>query len=331
MARSPRLTTIKTTLARAGFSTFLLAIVAAIALAWLRPTWGNQPVLNEVTFYGVAAIFFLYGLSISASQLRADLSNWKVHALVQSATFVIFPIIALVVKPLFPQAGATVWLGVFYLAVLPSTVSSSVVMVSLAKGNITSAIFNATLSGFIGILLTPLLMSFFLAASGNFDWQSVTLKLAVQVLLPVGVGMVLHQKWGAFVTKHKARLKWFDQSIIVLIIYTSFCRSFVEGIFEGFGWQLIGLLAIAMAMLFLMMVMLLQWISKVMSLSRYDMITVVFCGSKKSLVHGTVMSKVLFHSCMSVGILLLPLMLYHALQLMMASALAQKFATDNRG
>ena len=50
----------------------------------------------------------------------------------------------------------------------------------------------------------------------------------------------------------------------------------------------------------------------------------VFCGSKKSLVHGSVMAGLLFPATAATGLLLLPLLLYHALQIVLASSMAQR-------
>lgn len=322
----------QTQLRRAGISSFLLAIVLAILLAWLRPTLGVSTALDQIAFYGVALIFFFYGLYLNPAQLTADLSNWRVHALIQTTTFVVFPLLALALKPFFTADYQTLWIGVFFLAALPSTVSSSVVMVSAAGGNVTAAIFNATVSGFLGIILTPLWTSLYLSASGDFDFAGVILKLCLQVLLPVSAGMLLHKVTATFMAPYKSRLKVFDQSVIVLIIYTSFCRSFAEGVFTGFGWPTVLTVALAVACLFLLVFFGLRLFATKLGLARPDIIAVVFCGSKKSLVHGTVMSKVLFQGNAALGVILLPLMLYHAFQLMMSSVMAQRYGelTDSR-
>jgi sodium/bile acid cotransporter 7 len=216
---------------------------------------------------------------------------------------------------------------VFFLAALPSTVSSSVVMVSIAKGNIPAAIFNASISSLIGVVVTPLWVGLFIAsATGNFDVTDVFLKLIFQVLLPVIIGISLNSRFGSVAEKYKKQLKYFDQAVILTIIYTSFCKSFSEHLFEGFTTIELAGLATAMIILFFVVFLCVGLISRLLGFSDDDRITVLFCGSKKSLVHGTVMSKVLFQHSTITGIILLPLMLYHALQLIAASIIARSMA-----
>ncbi|MBO9659167.1 MAG: bile acid:sodium symporter [Chitinophagaceae bacterium] len=304
-----------------------------VLLAWLFPGPGiaTEPIaLEEIGNYGVSVIFLFYGLRLSPEKMKAGLANWKMHLVIQFTTFVLFPLLVLSAKPLFNESYFPLWLGIFFLAALPSTVSSSVVMVSIAKGNMPAAIFNASLSSLIGIFITPLWTGLFIAAdTGGFDTSKIVLKLCLQVLLPVIVGLVLHRYLGAFAEKHKKTLKMFDQAVILLIIYTSFCHSFAQHLFDNLGITTILLLAVGMIGLFLAVFGLMNLISRMFGFSREDQITVVFCGSKKSLVHGTVMSKVLFPDSTLAGIMILPLMLYHALQLIAASIIAQKMGRQN--
>jgi len=250
------------------------------------------------------------------------------HAIVQLTTFLFFPLIVLAFRPLFVDTDYyNLWLGIFFLAALPSTVSSSVVMISIAKGNIPSAIFNASISSLIGVVVTPLWVGLFIAsATGSFDVSDIVLKLVLQILLPVIIGISLNSRFGAITEKYKKQLKYFDQAIILIIIYTSFCKSFSEDLFEGFSaLELFGL-ASGMMVLFFAVFFCVGLLSRLFGFSDEDRITVLFCGSKKSLVHGTVMSKVLFPYSTITGIVLLPLMLYHALQLIAASIIAQRMA-----
>jgi len=315
--------------ARAGLDWFLLALIGMIVLAYLWPQVGvdQEPLsLGDVANYGVSVIFFFYGLRLSPAKLKAGLRTWRLHVVVQLSTFILFPLLILPLRSLFTgtEQEALLWLGVFYLAALPSTVSSSVVMVSIAGGNIPAAIFNASISSLIGIFITPLWMGLFLTASAEgFDIWSVLGKLVLQVLLPVVLGIVLNRYWGNFAERYKKQLRYFDQIIILLIVYTSFCESFARKMFAAYSIADILILGIGMACLFFLMFGIIYGISKLLGFNREDRITAVFCGSKKSLVHGTVMSKVLFPNPSMAGIMLLPVMLYHALQLLAASVIAQ--------
>jgi sodium/bile acid cotransporter 7 len=289
----------------------------------------REPVsLGDVATYGVSAIFFFYGLRLSPEKLRAGLSNWRLHLVVQSATFLLFPLLIMPLHTFFEgTSGELLWLGTFYLAALPSTVSSSVVMVSIAKGNIPAAIFNASISSLIGVFVTPLWMGLYLSAgSGDFDMGQIMGKLVLQVLLPVTLGIFLHRYWGGFADRHKKQLRFFDQVIILVIVYTSFSESFARNMFSGYSMSDLLLLGAAMLVLFFAVFGILHVVNRLFGFSHENRVTAIFCGSKKSLVHGTVMSKVLFPDANIVGIILLPIMLYHALQLLISSVLAQSIA-----
>lgn len=316
---------------RVGLDGFLLALLSMIGLAYLWPYPGmkESPVpLAEISTYGVSVVFFFYGLRLSPEKLRAGLSNWRLHAMIHFSTFVLFPLVAFLIRPLFQgQEHEMLWLSIFFLTVLPSTVSSAVVMVSIAGGNIPAAIFNASISSLLGVFITPLWMGVVLdTASGDFDLLGIVGKLSLQVVLPVALGIILNKRWGGFAERHKKKIAKFDQSTILLIVYTSFCESFGDHLFSGFDIRDIVLLGMGMLALFFLMYMLLRFLSGLLHFSREDEITAVFCGSKKSLIQGAVMSKVLFAGASYAGLMLLPIMLYHALQLITASILAQKMA-----
>lgn len=310
---------------------FFLAILAVIVLAYLFPFWGSiqSPLpLDVIGSIGVSLIFFFYGLRLSPEKIRNGLKNWKLHLLVQSATFFLFPLIVLLFLPLLSKGSENIyWLSFLFLAAIPSTVSSSVVMVSMAKGNVPAAIFNASISGLIGIVITPLWMGLFLKASAtSFEWGSVYLKLLVEILLPVVVGLLLQQYWGTFAQQYSRQLSFFDKSVILVIVFKSFASSFYDNLFAGMQVSTLLLVAAATLSLFFVVYAVIGSLSQKLQLNREDRITALFCGTKKSLVHGTVFSKILFSASFPIGIILLPLMLFHAFQLLLISIFAARFA-----
>lgn len=320
---------------KAGLNGFFLFMLIAVGLSWLFPFYGTaqSPLpLGLITQYGIPVIFFFYGVRLSPEQLRAGLSNWKLHLVVQSTTFVLFPLIVLLFSFLRNDPEyQLLWLGTFYLAALPSTVSSSVVMVSIAHGNLPAAIFNASLSSMLGIFITPLWMSFFIKESASAaEFTDVIVKLCFQVLVPVIAGFLMHQWLGRFSEKHKMKLRYFDQAVILLIIYTAFCESFYGNVFSNHSLTEIALLAALMLAFFVVMFGLMQVTASQLGFSREDRITILFCGSKKSLVQGALMGRLLFPNPVTLGVILLPLILYHALQLLVGSAIAEKMARDGK-
>ena len=325
-------------LSKIGLEPFIVCLFGAIALAWLNPSIGIASVcgitLSDIATWGVAGIFFFYGLRLDGEKLKAGLVNVRLHLLVHFSTFVLFPIIVLVAMFLFGAFDKNgnvswLWLGTYFLATLPSTVSSSVVMISIAKGNLPAGIFNASISSLLGVFFTPLLMSVFLDnIEGSQGLGDVILKLVVQVIVPVIAGIALNSKFGKFANAHRVALRNFDQSIILLIVYTSFCDSFHKKMFDGFPVSDIVLLSVAMVALFFFAMAIVWGLCKVMRFNREDTITAVFCGSKKSLVHGSVMSKVIFSNPAIIGVVLLPTMLYHAYQLIIVSIIAKKLGKN---
>ncbi|MEP3838724.1 MAG: bile acid:sodium symporter family protein [Algibacter sp.] len=313
---------------------FVLSIIGVIILAYFFPQWGvsdSKIPIDTISTVGISLIFFFYGLKLSPEKLKAGLKNWKLHVLVQSATFLIFPMLVLGLRPLIQnETHETIWLAFFFLAALPSTVSSSVVMVSMAKGNIPAAIFNASISGIIGIALTPLWMGLFVnEAQTYFDFTTIYIKLIVQIILPVVLGFLLQRFFGAFVQKHSAKLTIFDKSIILLIIYKSFAESFTKNIFSSVSLLDLLLLFIAVLALFLLVFVVIGFLTRKLNFNKEDQITAQFCGTKKSLVHGTVFSKIIFGNMATIGIVLLPLMLFHASQILIISIVATRLSKRN--
>jgi len=319
---------LENTLSKIGLSPFFFLMIGSIFLAWIYPPPGTSDSLLHLPLiagYGVSVIFFFYGASLSPESLLSGLSKWRLHLMVQLSTFVLFPLIIIVMRLIFKDYFSTnIGMGIFFLAALPSTVSSSVVMVSIARGNIAAAIFNASISSILGIFITPVLMSSVLNKSATgFDMTHTILQLCLQVLLPVIIGLLLHYKLGEWVSRYKKTLGKFDQLIILLIVYTSFCESFSGKMFSNFSIAEIFVLGAIMVTLFLAVFALMVQLSVWMRFKREDRITIIFCGSKKSLMQGAVMGKVLFPDQAILGVVLLPLMMYHALQLLIGSTIAK--------
>ena len=220
-----------------------------------------------------------------------------------------------------------IWLGIFFLAALPSTVSSSVVMTNIARGNVPAAIFDASFSTLLGVFITPLWMRIFVdAETGGRGFGVVLLSLTAQAILPIILGVLANRRWGEFSRRNEKRLRKFDQGTIVLIVYTSFCNSFAEKMFDGLsGGTLLGL-SLGMVALFFVVFGIVYVVCRALRFSREDAIATLFCGSKKSLVHGVATSRVILSAPNMAGILILPTMIYHALQLIIVSVIAQRFA-----
>lgn len=308
---------------------FVLAIIGVIGVSYFFPYWGTtqSPIpLDVISTIGISLIFFFYGLKLSPDKLKSGLKNWRLHILVQATTFIIFPLLVLLLHPfLKTQEHEVLWLAFFFLATLPSTVSSSVVMVSLGKGNVPAAIFNASISGIIGVAITPLWLGLFVdIAQTNFDFSEIYIKLMSQIILPVVIGFLLQRFLNWFANKYSRILTLFDKLVILIIIYKSFAQSFYKNIFAEMSFLDLLFMLIGVLLLFFIVFVLTKFIAKKLDFDIEDQTTAQFCGTKKSLVHGTVFSKIVFGHTAVMGVILLPLMLFHAIQIVIISFIAAK-------
>lgn len=314
---------------------FVLAILGSIVLAYFFPQLAakdSRVPIGTISSIGISLIFFFYGLSLSTEAIKSGLKNWRLHIVVQGSTFILFPLVVLLFYPFFRGTSYEIlWVAFMFLAALPSTVSSSVVMVSMAKGNLSAAIFNASISGIIGILLTPLWLAPFVQHSGvAYDFKAIYLQLVTEIVVPLILGLLLRKPFGSLASKYKAQLNLFDKSIILLIIYKSFVQSFEEKVFLSVSLtEMLVMLALVVG-LFYFMYFATGKMGSLLKFNHADAITNQFCGTKKSLVHGTVFSKALFGQTSMVGLILLPLMLYHAIQILIISIYASRIGSQNK-
>ncbi|MGL6193514.1 MAG: bile acid:sodium symporter family protein [Thermoguttaceae bacterium] len=317
-------------MSRFGLDWFILALGGVILLAYFVPQPGavRGPVSpHDLCNYGVSFIFFFYGLGLSWRKFVEDLENWHMQVVVHFFTFLAFPCLVLACtkfcEPFNPQE---IWIGIFFLAALPSTVTSSVVMVSIAKGNVPAAIFCASISSVLGLLVTPLWMSYYLSnASFNFDLWATVRTLIILVLVPIVVGMALNKKFGTLYQPYKKTVQFLDQLIVLMIVYVAFCESFIEKVFSAINVVYLATLFVEMIALFVIIYSLIFLVCRLLKFNRDDTITTLFCGSKKSVMHGTAMGKIIFAGNPAVGIILLPIMVYHALQLVIISVIAVQY------
>jgi sodium/bile acid cotransporter 7 len=311
---------------------FLLAMLGAVLLALLFPTLGASggPLhLDIVTTVGIAFVFFLHGANLSPASLKAGATHWKLHLFVQSSTFLLFP--ALGAGLFFASDGLMpleARLGLFFLCALPSTISSSVAMTALGRGNVPGAIFNATLSGLIGMVVTPLLMSLVIGGGTGHSLPLIPAIVDIMqtLLLPLLAGQILRRWIGGFITRHKAWVSKADRTVIVLIVFAAFSESTAAGVWSRYDPLLIVTIALCVATLLGMVVTLTTWAARAFGFRRADEVAAVFCGSKKSLANGAPIAAVLFAGNPALGMIMLPVMLYHQMQLILCTVLARRYA-----
>ncbi|MBN0980398.1 MULTISPECIES: bile acid:sodium symporter family protein [Pseudomonas] len=307
---------------------FTLTLIATVVLASLLPVSGQAAVaFGWVTNLAIALLFFLHGAKLSRQAIVAGAGHWRLHLLVFSLTFVLFPLLGLALKPLLsPMIGKDLYMGMLYLCALPATVQSAIAFTSLARGNIPAAICSAAASSLFGIFLTPLLVTLLLNVHGDGgSTVDAILKISVQLLLPFIAGQIARRWIGEWVGRNKNWLKFVDQGSILLVVFGAFSEAVNEGIWHQIPlWELAGLLVACCVLLALVLVAS-ALLGKVFGFNQEDRITILFCGSKKSLATGVPMAQVLFAGS-TMGVLILPLMLFHQIQLMVCAVLAQRYA-----
>ncbi|HEX5340918.1 MAG TPA: bile acid:sodium symporter family protein [Duganella sp.] len=309
---------------------FTLAMIATVVAASLFPCHGQGAVIfNNVTHVAVSLLFFLHGAKLSREAVIAGVTHWRLHLLVLLCTFALFPLLGLLLKPvLTPLVTPDLYLGILFLCMLPSTVQSSIAFTAAARGNVPAAICSASASNLFGIFITPVLVGLLTSAqmSGGSPLESAG-QIALQLLLPFIAGQVARRWIGAWVEKHKPLTRMVDQGSILLVVYTAFSEAVGEGLWHQVSWgTLAGLMLINVLLLGLVMGISAQ-AARRFGFNREDRIAIVFCGSKKSLASGVPMAKVLFAGG-ALGAVVLPLMLFHQLQLMVCAVLAQRYAKE---
>jgi sodium/bile acid cotransporter 7 len=313
---------------------FLIGMFAAIGLAWLFPDPGAQggwlhPEL--VTRGGVALIFFLHGMSLSFAAMRQGALNWRLHLVVQSSVFIVFPLLGLALLPLTQSLPEDLRIGIFYLCALPSTVSSSVALTAAAGGSVPAAVFNATLSSVLGIVLTPLWMEVIMDGSDvNIPLDKVVRDLLIWLILPLVIGQLSRIRLADWAKRNKSTVSIVDRLTILLLVYTSFCDSMKFKVWTQHGFPAVFATFVISVGLFYVMLYLVGAASDALRFSPEDRIAAIFCGSKKSMATGVPMAQLMFGASPSLGLILLPIMIYHPLQLIICGALANRWKSRAR-
>jgi sodium/bile acid cotransporter 7 len=313
---------------RFGIDNFTLALVATVTAATLLPARGaTAAVFDQATVAAVALLFFLHGAKLSREAMIAGATHWRLHLTVFAATFALFPLLGVALKPLLaPLVTPDLYLGVLYICALPATVQSAIAFTSIARGNVPAAICSASASSIIGIFLTPLLVGVLMDAHGpGGGTLDAVLKIVEELLLPFIAGQIARQWIGRWVDRNKGLLKFVDQGSILLVVYAAFSAAVLQGLWHQVPPLSLGGTLVVNAVLLALVLLATRTTARLEGFSREDEITTVFCGSKKSLASGVPMAKVLFAGH-AIGVVLLPLMLFHQMQLMVCAVLARRYA-----
>ena len=306
---------------------FTLALIGTLVLASLLPCTGAAAVtVDHLTNVAIALLFFLHGAKLSRGAVIAAAGHWRLHVLVLLTTFVLFPLFGLAFKPLLsPLVTPTLYAGILFLCTLPSTVQSSIAFTAIAKGNVPAAVCSASASSIIGIFVSPVLAGLVLSSHVGTDSSLRTIgEIVLQLFVPFLGGQLLQPLIGAWIERHGSIVSMVDQGSILLIVYSAFSEAVGEGLWHKVPPSALAGLLVADGVLLAAALITTGLVSKWLGFPRADRVTIVFCGSKKSLSQGITMAKLIFASH-AVGAAILPLMLFHQIQLMACAALAQRW------
>ena len=305
---------------------FILALVFVLLAATLLPCQGEAAqLLGLIGKFAIGALFFLQGARLSAQTVLNGVTHWRLHLFVGATTFLVFPLLGLGLIAAFPNLlPSSLWLGVLFVCALPSTVQSSIALTSMARGNVSAAICTATLSNVVGVALTPLLFGAMSHLHGDGIDPGAIVRLGMQLLLPFFGGHLLRPWLGSWAESNRKLLSITDRGSILLIVYTAFSAAVLRGIWQSLPVTMLATLGLVMAGMLAAVLATSMIIGRAQEFDRADEIALLFCGSQKSLVSGVPIANALASGPL-VGPLLLPIMLYHPIQLLVCTWIARSY------
>jgi solute carrier family 10 (sodium/bile acid cotransporter), member 7 len=323
---------IRALLSRLPIDGYLLLLMATVGLAAVLPAQGEgQSIADMAVYAAVAALFFLYGARLSPRAVWEGLAHWRLQSLVLASTFVLFPLVGLGIEAVVGhRLPHDIVVGLMFVCVLPSTVQSSIAFTSIARGNVPAALCSASVSSLLGVALTPLLVAMLLPSTGGgFSFHRIE-DLALQILLPFIVGQAVRPLIGDWLLRHRTLTSVVDRGSILLVVYAAFSAGVVAGVWTqlsiGDLVMVLGLDAVMLAIVLTATTLVSRWLR----FSVEDEIAIVLCGSKKSMAGGIPMATILFPGH-AVSLIVLPLMLFHQVQLFVCATLARRYAARASG
>ncbi|SUC35614.1 Uncharacterised protein [Providencia rustigianii] len=316
-------------LAKLKIDSFLLIMIGVVVVASIFPCEGNVKIFFQyLTTAAIALLFFMHGAKLSRESIVAGMGHWRLHLLVFASTFILFPIIGGALRFMVPEwMSPTVYMGFLYLCALPATVQSAIAFTSVAGGNVASAICSASASSILGVFLSPILVGILMDTDGSqaMDTLNAIGSIMLQLMLPFVVGHLCRPLIANWINRHRRLVNTTDRSSILLVVYVAFSEAVVEGIWQTIDAYSLFIITLVSCFILVVVMVINVMSARIFGFNKEDEITILFCGSKKSLANGVPMANVLFPAA-SVGIILLPLMIFHQIQLMVCAVIAQHYA-----
>jgi solute carrier family 10 (sodium/bile acid cotransporter), member 7 len=311
---------------------FLIAMLTVVGTATLFPCQGStKTFFSYLTTCAIALLFFMHGAKLSRQAIAEGIKHWRLHLLVFCSTFIFFPLIGLSLQLFSPKwISPELYIGFLYLCTLPATVQSAIAFTSVAGGNVAAAVCSASASSILGVFLSPILVGLLMPTNGqHVDTSGAILSILLQLMLPFILGHLSRPFLVGWIYKHKVWINRTDRSSILLVVYVAFSDAIVGGLWHKMNLASIGMIVMISLIILLLVIAINTYSARALGFNKADEITIVFCGSKKSLANGVPMANVLFPAN-TVGILILPLMIFHQLQIMVCAVLAQRYARQDK-
>ncbi|MCP3731416.1 bile acid:sodium symporter [Sphingomonas sp. MG17] len=309
------------------FDPYIALMLVMIGLAAVVPVYGKGAAAAGTTAdVAIAFLFFLYGTRLSPKAAIAGFVQWKLQIAVLLCTFALFPVLGVGISHLMagflPHA---LLVGVVVLCMMPSTVQSSIAFTSVARGNVAAALCAASLSNILGVFISPLLVGWMFQTSGVTLSFDVFRDILLQLLAPFLAGQLARPWIGEWIQRHKQILGYADRGSILLIIYVAFSKGMVDNVWGGVRPMDLLILIVVLTLLLAFILALTHFVGRrVLSLPIEDSIVLQFCGSKKSLASGLPIASLLFPGP-QLSLILLPLMLFHQIELIVCAVLARRY------
>lgn len=303
---------------------FVAGLVAVVALAFAMPGPGApdgwmRPALT--TKAAVALIFFFQGISLNLAELRAGIASWRLHVYVEGFVFVVFPLIGLLADAtVFRFLPTELRTGFLFLCVLPSTISTAVVYTSLAGGNTAGALFNSMVSNIAGVVITPLWIGAMLSmGGGSMELAPVIGNIASLVIVPLVIGQMVRPAIRAAADKAAPAMRIASSVLILMMVYTAFAGSVAKGVWSGLGAGELAGAVLGSIGLFGLVLALVWTTTRAAGLGPADRIAALMCAPQKTLAAGVPMAQLVFAGNPGLGLILLPVLVYHPVQLIVGA------------
>jgi sodium/bile acid cotransporter 7 len=314
-------------LKRFGIDYYFFLIIGTVLLAALLPARGAAAgIVAKAAVFGVALLFFIYGAKLNPRAITAGVANWRQQSLIRRFTYLAFPAAGLAFAAIAgPFVPPEISMGIVFLSILPSTVQSSIAFTGLAGGNVPGAVCAATLSNLAGVVLTPLLAALLLrAGTGGFSFDTM-INIAIQILLPFALGQLARFKIGRWLEIHRRVTLTVDRGAILLIVYSAFSAGMVAGVWQAVALTTLVVVVGVNAVMLATLLLLSHQVGLRAGLPREDRLAMLFCGSTKSLATGLPIASIMFAG-QAVSLIILPLMLFHQMQLLTCAIISQRQA-----